>query len=681
MKLYPYQLKIGRADSPGVSVAGFGRTAQTNFLQIFNMMLKSVKKLAHRMVFPVKGGDILSARLPVKPAETGNSDSAGRSNKGEEFLNLPAASVMPVPLENLNISEENNTNVRLSPEKTIDIVKTVKNSPQSYPDRNAGIQKSTVSPEFSGKQISTQNDLSEAGTFEDNSGHEKSVAGAAQPGLVEENTAENTGHSGNAQILNPALGNSEVITQRESVHNPVQNKQIADLSKGPETLSAPVSRSESSSSRSIEKTKVQTADSPLAAKTAENYGKFRRIIYRIFSRKQAGNDIITSDESEKAGKVNTGQFIKGNVPGEAKVNISAKDPLLSGKAGKIISAESQTLLSSVKNPVAAKPPEARFSSSLKQSLIPENDIQSAATYKQVTSFSEQRSATSQNVRSFEQNARFDEIKDNGEYIQDTESRSHNRSDDDFRSFSNPAHDFRSGPKKAGQIMRFNGVKEENIAAKTEEQDKVNPGNRISGGIASAAGKTKEITPNVMTREKAPIVPEKPPATDEFPEQITRSAINRAAADAENIRVPETITRVSLIQKVTQFIEQSAQSGIKRQFSLQLKTDENELVEMRFVRENRQNRGKIWVSSESMAQHLQRNLSVIQDNLLQKGIQFAELTVQLHNSDDFRSGEKNMNSRRANKKEERNLRTVESKQQQATVRTAYKYGYNTVEFIA
>lgn len=656
MKLNPYHLKIGGVDSPGVSVTGIGKTAPANFLQIFNQVLKSVKELAQRIVFSGKGGDNLSARLPSTASGMKNINGAGKSNQNDEFLNLPAASVMQVPLERLDIQGKNKTDIPLSPERMVDPAQKAESFPaeqkellQTVSSRNTGAQNRTVPPELVEKPISTRDDLPEAEGGKNSSGRVESIAGTTQAGLVEGNSAENTRLAGNTQILSPASGNSEVTEQWDSGYNSAQKQRIADLATDSGNLSEPEFRSKSSGIRSSEQTSVHTADLPSAPETTENYGKLRRIITRIFSRRQVGNEQIMADGSGKTDKISTDQLIRENRPiasEEATVNISARDSLLSGRAGRILSVESRIL------------------------------SKSGSDSRLVKSHT-----GDQNSKSFEESGRLAEVMDTGRNLPDAESHSRDGQNAAFQGMSDTARNFKSGMKKAGIVAKSDGGQENDSPVKNAGYDKGKTEIGKSGGSTIAAVKSGEIAHTHPIREKAPIVPEKPPATDEFPEQIARSAINRAAADAENIRVPETITRVSLIQKVTQFIEQSTRSGIKRQFSLQMKTEDNELVEMRFVRENRQNRGKIWVSSESMAQHLQRNLSVIQDNLLQKGIQFAELTVQLHNSDDFRSGEKNMNSRRANKKEERNLRTVESKQQQATVRTAYKYGYNTVEFIA
>ncbi|GEM_PF-2756574 len=143
---------------------------------------------------------------------------------------------------------------------------------------------------------------------------------------------------------------------------------------------------------------------------------------------------------------------------------------------------------------------------------------------------------------------------------------------------------------------------------------------------------------------------------------------------------ETISKVALIQSITKMVVETVKKNTQ-QMTFHFQMPDQELVEISFIRDSHQHKGKIIVSSESLAQIFQQNLHVIQNNLLHKGIQFAELSVQLNYSHNFQYKENSHKIGRDSKKEAVKISMSAPKQETLAIKRIVQYGYNTIEYIA
>lgn len=137
-------------------------------------------------------------------------------------------------------------------------------------------------------------------------------------------------------------------------------------------------------------------------------------------------------------------------------------------------------------------------------------------------------------------------------------------------------------------------------------------------------------------------------------------------------------RLALINRVTQLIEQSQHKN-KQELTLRLQTGTKETIEVHFTREASTNRGKILINSEYLAELLQRQLPTIVQNLENKGIHFADLSVQLNNKGP------NANPQRQASQHLENKGLTDRETEEVTnttkARRIYYYGYNTIDYVA
>jgi hypothetical protein len=164
-----------------------------------------------------------------------------------------------------------------------------------------------------------------------------------------------------------------------------------------------------------------------------------------------------------------------------------------------------------------------------------------------------------------------------------------------------------------------------------------------------------------------------------PEFSETATIRNFPLNQDNIYPVDKAFRLALINRITQIVEQSQQKN-SREMTFRIQASDNELLELRFIKDTQSNRGRIVTGSEALAESIQRQMPIIVQNLESKGIHFAELSVSLSNAENF-SAQARPQASRSSSPRLNQARSDKETSQEESIKKTYYLGYNTIDYVA